>query len=38
MTQEQPERIVFVYTTYPSVVEAEKAGRALVDGAIGRLR
>ena len=25
------ERIVFVYTTYPSVVEAEKAGRALVE-------
>ena len=26
------ERAVFVYTTYPSVVEAEEAGRALVDG------
>ena len=25
------ERIVFVYTTYPSVVEAETAGRALVE-------
>lgn len=25
------ERIVFVYTTYPSVVEAESAGRALVE-------
>lgn len=25
------ERIVFVYTTYPSVVEAEKAGRGLVE-------
>jgi len=25
------ERAVFVYTTYPSIVEAEKAGRALVD-------
>src|ERR1700728_776048 len=25
------ERAVFVYTTYPSVVEAEKAGRALVE-------
>src|SRR3982751_3058130 len=25
------ERIVFVYTTYPSIVEAEKAGRALVE-------
>ena len=25
------ERIVFVYTTYPSTVEAEQAGRALVE-------
>src|SRR5438067_3806047 len=25
------ERVVFVYTTYPSLVEAEKAGRALVE-------
>ena len=25
------ERAVFVYTTYPSVVEAENAGRALVE-------
>jgi periplasmic divalent cation tolerance protein len=25
------ERVVFVYTTWPSTVEAEKAGRALVD-------
>ena len=25
------ERIVFVYTTYPSAVEAEQAGRALVE-------
>jgi len=25
------ERAVFVYTTYPSVVEAEEAGRALVE-------
>jgi periplasmic divalent cation tolerance protein len=25
------ERIVFVYTTYPSVAEAEKAGRAIVE-------
>jgi periplasmic divalent cation tolerance protein len=24
------ERVVFVYTTYPSLVEAEKAGRAIV--------
>ena len=25
------ERVVFVYTTYPSIVEAEEAGRALVE-------
>jgi periplasmic divalent cation tolerance protein len=25
------ERAVFVYTTYPSAVEAEKAGRALIE-------
>src|ERR1044071_3503719 len=25
------ERIVFVYTTYPSAVEAEQAGRALIE-------
>ena len=25
------ERVVFVYTTYPSTVEAEQAGRALVE-------
>jgi periplasmic divalent cation tolerance protein len=25
------ERIVFVYTTYPSAVEAERAGRSLVE-------
>jgi periplasmic divalent cation tolerance protein len=25
------ERAIFVYTTYPSVVEAEKTGRALVE-------
>ena len=25
------ERVVFVYTTYPSIVEAEKSGRALVE-------
>jgi periplasmic divalent cation tolerance protein len=25
------ERVVFVYTTYPSLVEAERAGRALVE-------
>ena len=25
------ERAVFVYTTYPSVVEAERAGRAIVE-------
>ncbi|HLH90459.1 MAG TPA: divalent-cation tolerance protein CutA [Xanthobacteraceae bacterium] len=28
------ERAVFVYTTYPSAVEAEKAGRALIDRAL----
>jgi periplasmic divalent cation tolerance protein len=28
------ERAVFVYTTFPSVVEAEKAGRALVDAQL----
>jgi periplasmic divalent cation tolerance protein len=28
------ERAVFVYTTFPSVVEAEKAGRALVDSRL----
>jgi periplasmic divalent cation tolerance protein len=25
------ERAIFVYTTYPSIVEAEKAGRALIE-------
>ena len=25
------DRAVFVYTTYPSIVEAEEAGRALVE-------
>jgi periplasmic divalent cation tolerance protein len=25
------DRVVFVYTTYPSVVEAEKAGRSIVE-------
>jgi periplasmic divalent cation tolerance protein len=25
------ERAVFVYTTYPSIVEAEKAGRAIIE-------
>ncbi len=25
------ERAVFVYTTYPSIVEAERAGRALIE-------
>jgi len=25
------QRVVFVYTTYPSVVEAERAGRSLVE-------
>src|ERR1700757_4437241 len=28
------ERAVFVYTTYPSIVEAEKAGRALLERAL----
>ena len=28
------ERAVFVYTTYPSAVEAEKAGRALIERAL----
>ena len=28
------ERAVFVYTTFPSVVEAEKAGTALVDARL----
>lgn len=28
------ERAVFVYTTYPSVVEAEKAGRALIERSL----
>jgi len=28
------ERAVFVYTTYPSVVEAETAGRALVEKSL----
>ena len=31
MTQQKPERIVFVYTTYPSVVEAETAARTLLE-------
>ena len=31
MKQEMPERMVFVYTTYPSLVEAETAGRALIE-------
>ena len=28
---EKMERAVFVYTTYPSIVEAERAGQALVE-------
>jgi len=28
------ERAVFVYTTYPSIVEAEAAGRALIQGRL----
>jgi periplasmic divalent cation tolerance protein len=31
MEEAGSERIIFVYTTYPSVVEAEKAGRAIVE-------
>jgi periplasmic divalent cation tolerance protein len=31
MDMENVERAVFVYTTYPSIVEAERAGRALVE-------
>jgi periplasmic divalent cation tolerance protein len=34
MTQNEPERIVFVYTTYPSVVEAENAGCALLEAQL----
>ncbi|MGZ3411287.1 MAG: divalent-cation tolerance protein CutA [Xanthobacteraceae bacterium] len=34
MKQEMPERMVFVYTTYPSLVEAETAGRALLEGRL----
>jgi periplasmic divalent cation tolerance protein len=30
-SEEAMERAVFVYTTWPSTVEAEKAGRALVE-------
>jgi periplasmic divalent cation tolerance protein len=29
------ERAVFVYTTYPSIVEAEQAGRAIVERRLG---
>ena len=32
------ERAVFVYTTYPSAVEAEKAGAAIVGAAACGLR
>lgn len=28
------ERAVFIYTTYPSIVEAEEAGRALLERAL----
>jgi uncharacterized protein involved in tolerance to divalent cations len=28
------ERVVFVYTAYPSLVEAETAGRGLVEGRL----
>jgi periplasmic divalent cation tolerance protein len=30
----QMDRAVLVYTTYPSLVEAERAGRALVEGRL----
>lgn len=29
------ERAVFVYTTYPSIVEAEQAGRSIVERRLG---
>jgi periplasmic divalent cation tolerance protein len=34
MAQEAPERIVFVYTTYPALVEAERAGTALLEAQL----
>src|SRR5262245_62472137 len=34
MTQEPVERIVFVYTTYPAVVEAQQAGTALLEAQL----
>jgi periplasmic divalent cation tolerance protein len=34
MAQKAPERIVFVYTTYSAVVEAEKAGSALLEAQL----
>jgi periplasmic divalent cation tolerance protein len=34
MAQEAPERIVFVYTTYPAIVEAERAGTALIEAQL----
>jgi periplasmic divalent cation tolerance protein len=33
-TEKDMERAVFVYTTYPSAVEAEKAGRILVERSL----
>jgi periplasmic divalent cation tolerance protein len=34
MAQETLERIVFVYTTYPAIVEAEEAGTALLEAQL----
>jgi periplasmic divalent cation tolerance protein len=34
MAKDAPERIVFVYTTYPAVVEAEEAGTALLEAQL----
>jgi periplasmic divalent cation tolerance protein len=34
MAQDAPERIVFVYTTYPAVVEAEEAGTVLLEAQL----
>ena len=34
MAQEPAERIVFVYTTYPAVVEAQEAGAALLEAQL----
>ena len=34
MAQEAPEHIVFVYTTYPAIVEAEQAGTVLLEAQL----